>query len=157
MKKTKKQKISWHCPFKSTCPSYKYFPTTPCFFSSNRRRTSWNGTLVPSILYTKVYLLCWTGAPNPRAGSFSLKVKQLLILRGGLSTCQERRYYCVHKRGNPLYKYRGFDVYSMNKTGDRSIMFITRASATSWLGSCTAPSQAPWGWFCCITVNCCKN
>ncbi len=37
----------------------------------------------------------------------------------------------VHKRGNysPLSKYRGFSVYSMNKTGGRREMFNTRANA----------------------------
>ncbi len=41
----------------------------------------------------------------------------------------------------PLSKYRGFSVYSINKTGSRRKKFITRANGASWLSSCSAPSQ----------------
>ncbi len=42
-------------------------------------------------------------------------------------------YYCVQKRGDssPISKYRGFGVYSMNKTVGGRKFFTTRASATS--------------------------
>jgi hypothetical protein len=42
--------------------------------------------------------------------------------------------YMYTKEGtmqSPLSKYRGFSVYSMNKTGRRRKMFITRANAAS--------------------------
>jgi hypothetical protein len=46
---------------------------------------------------------------------------------------REGRVLCVHKRGiwSPLSKNTGFDAYSMNKTGGRRKMFITRANAAS--------------------------
>jgi hypothetical protein len=53
-----------------------------------------------------------------------------------MSRCwREKVFTYIHKRGNyrlplePLSKYRGFSVYSMNKTVGRRKMFITRANA----------------------------
>jgi hypothetical protein len=45
------------------------------------------------------------------------------------------------RRVGTLSIYRGFGVYSMNKTGGRRTMFIIRANATSRLSSFSAPSQ----------------
>jgi hypothetical protein len=66
------------------------------------------------------------------------------IWQGLWAAAQERRFLCINKRGNysPLSKCRGFSVYSMNKTGGRRKMFITRANSASWLSSCWAPSQS---------------
>jgi len=41
----------------------------------------------------------------------------------------------------PFSKYKGFGVYSMNKTWDRRKMFITRENVATRLSSCSAPSQ----------------
>ncbi len=59
---------------------------------------------------------------------------------------------------SPLYKYRGFSVYSTNKTGVRTKMFITRANAASvieqLLSTFSIPSQAPsLGWNCFMTMG----
>jgi hypothetical protein len=45
---------------------------------------------------------------------------------------------------SPLSMQR-IGLYSMNKTGGRRKIFITRAiaNAARWLSSCTAPSQSP--------------
>ncbi len=42
-----------------------------------------------------------------------------------MGPAQDRRYYCVHIRGSPHFKYRGLGLYSMNKRGDRRKMFMT--------------------------------
>jgi hypothetical protein len=46
---------------------------------------------------------------------------------------QERRYFCVHKRGNysPLSKIKGFVVYAINKKRVLEKMFITRGNVAS--------------------------
>jgi hypothetical protein len=51
--------------------------------------------------------------------------KLLLHLPWGLSTCSTEKV---------LNKYRGFGVYSMNKTGGRRKVFITRANAGPFFG-----------------------
>jgi hypothetical protein len=51
-----------------------------------------------------------------------------------MSRFSRERVLGLHKRKNwnPLSKYRGFSVYSMNKTGGRRRkMFITRADVAS--------------------------
>jgi hypothetical protein len=81
--------------------------------------------------------------PLPRHIVIKKTMSHCSIWQGLWAAAQERRYICVHKRGNssPLSKYRWFSVYSMNKTGGRRKMFVTMANAASWLSSCWAPSQ----------------
>jgi hypothetical protein len=59
----------------------------------------------------------------------------LLNLTGGMSRCsREKGLMRTQKREleSPLYKYyRGFSVFSMNKTGGRRKIIITRANAAS--------------------------
>ncbi len=44
---------------------------------------------------------------------------------------------------SPLYKYSDFGIYSMNKTGARRKLFVTRANVAIFCSSCSAPSEAP--------------
>jgi hypothetical protein len=53
----------------------------------------------------------------------------LLNLTGALSRCSRKNVQncCVQGRRSPVSKYRGFGVYSMNKTRSWRKMFITGA------------------------------
>jgi hypothetical protein len=66
--------------------------------------------------------------------SYKKDDEPLLSLTGAMSRCSgEKVLLCTQKREleSPLYsKYRGLNVYSMNKTGRRK-MFITRANSAS--------------------------
>jgi hypothetical protein len=68
------------------------------------------------------------------------------VWQGLWAAAQQRRclYVLYTKEGTivPLSKYRGFGVYSMDKTGGRWKMFITRTNAASWLSSGSSPSQS---------------
>ncbi len=59
-----------------------------------------------------------------------------------------------------LHKYMGFDVFTMNKqgVGTRQWLSVTRVNAASWVGSCSAPSQAPASaWIFFITTDSVKR
>ncbi len=82
-----------------------------------------------------------------------------LIFQGLWAAALERRgptyvYTKVGTRVPNLNTVQGFGVYTLNNTGGRRKMFITRENATSWLSSCWAPSQAlSLGWNCFMTMG----
>ncbi len=93
-----------------------------------------------------------------RTRSYKKDDEPLLNLTGAMSRCSsEKVLMCTQKRELE------FSAYSMNKTGGRRKMLITRANAASWLSSSSAPSQsllksllwgriALWLWVHVITV-----
>jgi hypothetical protein len=104
------------------------------------------GILMSGYWYGQRPFCCCSDGFSPGPVVITKTMSPCSIWQGLWAAAQERRCLCVHRRGNqsplrPLSQYRGFNVYSMNKTGGRRKMFITRVTAASWLSSCSAPSQ----------------
>ncbi len=97
-----------------------------------------------------VFVYVWLEYSDDLPGPVVIKkiMSPCSIWKGLYEPLLKREGTCVYtKEGttSPLSKYRGFRVYSMNKTGGRRKMFITTvhsANAASWLSSCWAPSQS---------------
>jgi len=75
-----------------------------------------------------------------RTRSYKKDDEPLLNLTGAMSRCSREKVLMYTKRELELPLW--FSVHSMNKTGGRRKMFITRANAAGRLSSCSAPSQS---------------
>ncbi len=108
--------------------------------------TQTKGCTVHTAQLREIYAWAPAHSFSSRTCSYKTDDEPLLNLKGAMSRCSREGDYvlCTQKREleSPLYsKYRGFSVYSMNKTGGRRKM-CKWANAASWLGSCWAPSQS---------------